>query len=310
MKTIKIMIAASEEMHDEKTQFQSLVDQLNEALVPRGIELKRVKWDPETDGTLEDYQAKLRDCEMCLTLYWKELAGNSEEELNKAYQKLKDGENPRKLYVFFKEPAEDLSDALKDFKANFVTNYGHFFCKFENVDTMNLHFILQFEAYQNRIQGQQKKIIEIKEGKVKVGEKDYVSLNKVPFAALNKEHQQMQRELLELDKQVAEARKRHNANPNNEELEDELFSLRSLRKKKAEELEEHQRHLYNMALQFARLVGEHSSERIRRARELFEEGDAIGADEILNIEEMKRNSERKLKQFEQERQNLELDIEE
>ena len=93
------MIAALEEMHDEKLEFSNLIEHLNEVLEPRGIELKRVKWNPETDGTVEDFLTKLTDCEMCLTLYWKELAGNSEEELNSAYQQLKNGNNPRALRV-------------------------------------------------------------------------------------------------------------------------------------------------------------------------------------------------------------------
>lgn len=304
------MIAASEEMHDEKLEFSSLIEHLNEVLEPRGIDLKRVKWNPETDGAMEDFMAKLTDCEMCLTLYWKELAGNSEEELKRAYQQMKGGSNPHKLYVFFKEPTEELSDALKDFKANFVTNYGHFFCKFENVDTMNLHFILQFEAYQNHIQDQQNKFIEVKDGKVMVGDKPFVALDQIPFAALNKDYARLQQELADLDMQVAEARARHRADPNNEKLEEDLFSLRSLRKKKADEFEEHQQHLYSMALKFDRLAGEQCSERIRKARELFEAGDAIGADEILNMEEMKREAEWSLKQYEQNRSNLEQTIEE
>ena len=310
MKIIKIMIAASEEMHNEKIHFSDLIANLNEVLESRGIELRCVKWDPEVDGTLKDYQEKLHGCEMCLTLYWRNLASASEEELNTAYQELKEGNNPRKLYVFFKEPTEDLTESLKDFKANFVTNYGHFFCKFENVDTMKLHFILQFEAYQNRVQDQQNKFIEVKDGKVMVGDKPFVALDQIPFAALNKDYARLQQELADLDMQVAEARARHRADPNNEKLEDNLFSLRSLRKKKADEFEEHQQHLYSMALKFDRLAGEQCSERIRKARELFEAGDAIGADEILNMEEMKREVEWSLKQYEQNRSNLEQTIEE
>ena len=189
MKTIKVLIAATEELHDEKIQFSALVEQLNEALRPRGIELERIKWNPETDGSIEDFMAKMHSCEMCLTLYWRELADQSEEELNAAYQSLKDGHNPQNLYVFFKEPTEELSDALRDFKANFVTNYGHFFCKFENVDTLNLHFILQFEAFQNRLESDDNKLITVSNGKVKVGDKELVDLDNVPFAALNKEYE-------------------------------------------------------------------------------------------------------------------------
>ena len=310
MKTIKIMIAASEEMHDEKVQFSNLIEHLNKVLEPRGVELKRVKWNPETDGSIEDFKTKLKDCEMCLTLYWRDLAGNSEQELNTAYQELKVGKNPRNLYVFFKEPTEDLTEALKDFKTNFVTNYGHFFCKFENVDTMNLHFILQFEAYQNSNYNVQDKFVEVKDGKVIINEKPFVSLDQVPFAALNEDYSRLHSELAELDRQVTEARKKHRDDPDNEELEDTLFSLRSLHKEKSEEFKEYQNHLYDVALQFAKLSGNRHSERIRKARELFEKGDAVGADEILNIEEMKCDLELKSKQFEQDRLNLEQGIDE
>jgi tetratricopeptide (TPR) repeat protein len=301
------MIAASEEMHDEKTQFQSLIDQLNEALAPRGIELKRVKWNPETDGTLEDYQAKLHDCEMCLTLYWRDLAGNSQKELNTAYQELKDGNNPRKLYVFFKEPEENLTEALKDFKASFVSNYGHFFCKFENVDTMNLHFILQFEAYQNNVK---KDLVKVSDGKVLVCDKEMVNLEKVPFAALNKEYQRLQRDLSDLDEKIATISVQYAANTKDKELLKQLTSLSSKREKVGEEFEKYQTHLYDIALGFAKLSGERYSERMRKARELFEIGNTIEADQILNLEEMKHEAKKELKQFEENRHNLELKIEE
>ena len=119
-----------------------------------------------------------------------------------AYQQLKGGGNPRKLYVFFKEPAEDLSDALKDLKANFVTNYGHFFCRFENVDTMNLHFILQFEAYQNSNYNVQDKLFKVKDGKVTINEEPFVSLDQVPFAALNEDQKKNTYEIVSTKQKI------------------------------------------------------------------------------------------------------------
>ena len=306
MKTIKIMIAASEEMHDEKLKFNYLIEHLNEVLEPRGIELKRIKWNPETDGSIEEYKTKLKECEMCLTLYWHDLAGNSEQELDTAYQELKDGNNPRNLYVFFKEPIEDLTDTLRDFKANFVTKYGHFFCKFENVDTMNLHFILQFEAYQNHLRNKDDQLVKVTGGKVTVANKEFVNLGNVPFAALNKEYQRLQKELLEIDIQVTEVRKRHIADPENEDVEDELMAIKSKRKKQADEFEKYQIHLYDIALNFAKTAGEKYSERMRKARELFEMGDVIGADQILNMEEMKRDRQHESEQKKVHEDNLEI----
>ncbi len=306
MKTIKIMIAAPEEMHEEKLEFTNLIEHLNEVLESRGIELKRIKWNPETDGSIEEYKAKLKECEICLTLYWRDLAGNSEQELNAAYQELKDGNNPRNLYVFFKEPTEDLTEALKDFKANFVTNYGHFFCKFENVDTMNLHFILQFEAYQNCLRNEDYQLVKVADGKVMVADKDFVNLDNVPFAALNKEYQRLQKELLEQDLKVTEIRKRYKADPDNEDIEDELIATITKRKKLADEFEKYQTHLYDIALNFAKNAGEKYSERMRKARELFELGDVIGADQILNMEEMKRDRQRESEQKKVHEENLEI----
>lgn len=300
------MIAASEEMHEEKLEFTNLIEHLNEVLEPRGIELKRIKWDPETDGSIEEFKSELKDCEMCLTLYWRDLAGNSEQELDTAYQELKCGNNPRNLYVFFKEPTEDLSEALKDFKANFVTRYGHFFCKFENVDTMNLHFILQFEAYQNRLRNKNDQLIKVAGGKVTVADKDFVNLDNVPFAALNKEYQRLQKELLELDIQITEVRERYKEDPDNEDIEDELMTIKSKRKKLASEFEKYQTHLYDIALNFAKTAGEKYSERMRKARELFELGDVIGADQILNMEEMKRDRQRESDQKKVHEENLEI----
>jgi hypothetical protein len=304
------MIAASEEMHEEKLEFTNLIEHLNKVLKPRGIELKRTKWNPETDGSIEEFKAKLDDCEMCLTLYWCELAGNSVEELNTAYNGLKEGNNPRNLYVFFKEPTDDLTEALKDFKANFVTNYGHFFCKFENVDTLKLHFILQFEAYQNRILGLQGKLFEVNKGMVMLDGEEFVNLDNVPFAAFNKEYIRLQKELLELDTLVAEARARHKADPDNEQLEDELMNIRLKRGKTAEEFRKYQSHLYDIALTFATRKDEQYTERMRIAREQFEKGNAFEADEILNMETMKREKEEEISLLKRHNNNLEHKIEE
>ena len=307
MKTIKIMIAASEEMHDEKLEFSNLIEHLNEVLEPRGIELKRIKWDPGTDGSIEDFKSKLKECEMCLTLYWRDIAGNSEQELDTAYQELKDGNNPRNLYVFFKEPTEELSEALKDFKANFVTKYGHFFCKFENVDTMNLHFILQFEAYQNSLQSG---LIDVSDGKVSVGGRAIVNLSNIGFAAFNKDYKRLQYELTKLDREISSLSKKQKKNNGGKALTKQLKVVKAEREKLKEEFDAYQQHLYSIALNFAKKSAEQYTERMARARELFEQGNVIEADRILDIGELKREANAELARFEQQQHNLELKIEE
>ena len=307
MKTIRILIAASDEMRDESLKFSELIANLNEVLEPRGIELERVKWNPETDGSIDEFKASLTDCEMCLALYWKNLSSNSGEELDTAYQELKDGHNPRKLYVFFKEPSEDIADALRDFKASFENKYGHFFCRFENADTMNLHFILQFEAYSSQMNSD---LVKVTDGKVLVGDKEMVNLDNVPFAAMNKEYQRLQKELLALEEEIAGISVRYAANTKDKELLKQMSSLGSKREQLSEEFEKYQRHLYDIALTFAKQSGEHYSERMRKARVLFEVGKVIEADQILNMEDMKRETKAELTLYELNCNNLESKIDE
>jgi len=77
MKVVKVMIAATKELRQEMLEFTSLIQHLNKVLRPRGIELKRVKWNSEEEKG--DFQEKLKDCEFCLKLYWTELSSNSEK---------------------------------------------------------------------------------------------------------------------------------------------------------------------------------------------------------------------------------------
>ncbi len=299
------MIAATEELHQEMLEFTSLIEHLNKVLRPRGIELKRVKWNSEEEKG--DFQEKLKDCEFCLKLYWTELSSNSEKELRLAYDRLKQGDNPKNLYVFFKEPANDISDALKDFKANFVTNYGHFFCKFDNVDTMNLHFILQFEDLQNRIDSN---VISIKEGKVFVGDESIANLDNIPFAALNKEYQRLKKELYNLDEQLTTLKKSFSDNPADNDILSELVKVSTNRNKVSEEFEKHQNYLFNIAISFASKSEQLYSERLARARELFEKGEVSEADRILNLDQIKREAEAERSAFILHQKNLEIKIEE
>ena len=64
-------------------------------------------------------------------------------------------------------------------------------------DKMQRTLILQFEAYQNDLQ---RDFVKVSKGKVMVGGKEMVDLQNVPFAALNKEYQRLQKELAELDR--------------------------------------------------------------------------------------------------------------
>ena len=118
-----------------------MIQHLNRALKP---------WDVEIDplDNYDEYYRKLKNCEMCLVLYWTKFEDQTKDE-DAAYSELCAGRNSQKIYVYFKD-TKDITPELKNFKESFSTKYGHFFCRFENVDTMILNFLPQVDDCQNK----------------------------------------------------------------------------------------------------------------------------------------------------------------
>ena len=64
------------------------------------------------------------------------------------------GDNPRKIYIFFKNPGSDeITEELNGFMKDYEHRYGgHFFNKFQSVDTLKLEFLLQLEGFQKELE--------------------------------------------------------------------------------------------------------------------------------------------------------------
>ena len=286
MKTIKVFIASSEELHLERLEFTDMIMQLNKALKPRGTEIEPVKWEyldasMNAERKQTEYNIALKECELCLVMYWTKFGEYTEEELTTAWEGLKAGENPRKLYVYFKEPG-DASQELKDFKESFVTRYGHFYCKFENIDTLRLNFLLQFEQYQSA-NFESSQIVKVQDSKVEVNGQPIVNLCNVPFAGNNVSFNNYRKDIEELDKQIDAYKMTLLAVPGNETIENLLHKARIRKDEKKKELEKLENNLLNTAKQIVSLSYTESNNRLRKAIELFESGNNDGANAVLDF---------------------------
>ena len=200
MKTIKIFIASSNELEKERLLMASLANDLSTKLEKVGIQVIAVEWE-NLDASMgaphkqEEYNEKLRECDMCMVLYWTKFGMYTKTELDTAYNEKITGKNPQKLWVYFKEiddPSKQPTEELKEFRDSFPTKYGHFYTPFANFDTLKAHFLLQFMEYQSQaLQG--KSIVEVKDGKVTIEGKEYVNLQNVPFAGNNEEYNNLQK---------------------------------------------------------------------------------------------------------------------
>ena len=287
MKTIKIFLASSEELKPERLELADLVEHLNNVLEKQDITVRLVKWE-YLDSSMgpqhkqEDYNDKLRECDICLVLYWTKFGMYTKTELDTAYGELCAGRNPHKIYIYFKD-GSDITEELKEFRDEFPEKYGHFYCTFANTDTLKADFLLQFMEYQGK-QLKNNNAIEIKDSQIVVGGKTYVDLKNVPFAGNNEEYNILLKSIKKTKKILAITE------PDDEEYAEyaqELIDLQERQKNM-------ENSLWETALMITQLSTTQCSERLERAMKLFSAGDNKGAQAVLNEEEIEHDVQHNL----------------
>lgn len=291
MRTIKIFLASSEELALERAAIADLVDNLNFKLRTQDIFIQLVKWEylDSSMGPLhkqEEYNRELRDCELCMVLYWTRFGMYTKTELDTAYHELCAGRNPKKLYIYFKD-SDEMSPELKAFRDGFPSTYGHFYCHFPNVDTLKADFLLQFMEYLN-VYLKDKEVIVINDSQVSVNGKVFVNLQNVPFAGNNEEYNLLLKTIKKTKKLMAVT---ETDDPEYAEYADELSALEEKRAQMESSL-------WETALMVTKLSTTHCSERLARAMDLFNNGDNKGATAILDEVEIEKDIQHNLRLIE------------
>jgi len=128
METSNVFIASSSELKKERDELVDLLLDLNDELEEQGIKFKSELWEfmdsSMRAGRKEDeYLEKLRQCEICLVLFWRTLGEYTKEELDVAVEEMMAGRLPRRVYVLFKMPDDGISKELYNFKQEFMAKY-------------------------------------------------------------------------------------------------------------------------------------------------------------------------------------------
>ena len=299
MKTIKVFVASSEEMREERLEIADFFCHLNRVFKPRGIVFELSKWEylDESMGPArkqQEYNDEIKTCDMCLVLYWTRLGSYTGEELQTAYSELKAGRKPYKLYVYFKELGE-CSPEIQAFKSTFEEHYGHFYCKYANIDTLKFRFLLQLENYHNS------GAMTVEDAHVKIDGQSVATLDNIPFAANNEHYQDLKQRIAKLNEEITTFATLLQATPN-DVIEKMLNDKRSERHQLSEELAKYEQNLFDIAMRMSRYSGERVSARMQRALELFEAGKVSEANVVL--EDAEREADASLAEFRQAKQLL------
>lgn len=128
MKTIKIFLASSEELKPERLVIAELITKLNFLWAEYDISIRLVKWE-YLDSSMgaqhkqEDYNDYLRQCDMCVVMYWTKFGMYTEIEFETAYKLFTSDGNLKQMAVMFKEEGGDVTPGLQDFRQKYEANH-------------------------------------------------------------------------------------------------------------------------------------------------------------------------------------------
>mgnify|MGYP003297778255 CR=1 FL=1 len=284
MKTIKIFLASSEELEDDRNAFGNLVRRLNKTYEKRGIHLELFEWE-DYDAAYnncrkqDEYNDNIRNSDIFLAVFHRIAGKFTLEEFNIAKEEFSKKALP-KTYVYCKDikGGETESAELKEFKQQLIDEMGHYWSRYSNRDTMQLHFVMQLQM----VEGGAQNDLKVEKGLVTLDGQTISRMENLPFASQNEEFQRMSKRLAELPAQIANFRMLNEQMPGQEFIQNELQKHLNEYNELQEAFEKYQQTLFDTAKRIAQLQGERVTERMRRAMDAFNEGKVHEANIILD----------------------------
>ena len=120
MRTIKIFLASSGELSEERKEVKLFISDENKKLVKKEIFIELVVWEElllSFRGVrIQDYfNEEMLKCDIVLALFFKKVGQFTKEEFDLAYENLKEGKKPKYLFVYFKSgeiPIDEVDEEI------------------------------------------------------------------------------------------------------------------------------------------------------------------------------------------------------
>jgi hypothetical protein len=150
LRTIRIFLASSAELRDDRDEFDRYFRQLNDQILEEETYLKIVRWenflDAMSDTRLQDeYNEAIRACDIFVCLFFTKTGKFTEEEFDTAHKQFEDTGRPR-IYTFFKDAEIKTGSARKEdlnslwaFKEK-LGGLGHFFNMCNDIEHLKRQF--------------------------------------------------------------------------------------------------------------------------------------------------------------------------
>lgn len=154
-KTIQIFLASSEELAEERKEFQNFISTENDYYQEQGITLKLVKWENSfidamsRDGLQEVYNKAVDESDIFVSLFFTKVGKYTEEEFERAFAKFTKTDKPF-IYTYFKSGKVDIDKLGQEYNTRLafekkLKELKHYKSKFKNTEDLHLNFKRQLE---------------------------------------------------------------------------------------------------------------------------------------------------------------------
>ena len=147
---IRIFIASSAELSEDRDAFELYFRQQNKALRKKGLDLEIVRWENFLDAMSEtrlqdEYNKAICECDIFVSLFFTKTGKFTEEEFDVAHRQFKSTSRPL-IYTFFKNAEIKTGDIKEDdlrsvfaFRKK-LEKLGHFYTGYDNIEHLKLQF--------------------------------------------------------------------------------------------------------------------------------------------------------------------------
>ena len=273
MTKIHIFLGSSlDELHLDSDTIGNYVRKLNDIYMDRDIWIQLDRGDE-----LEKYNEEIGQSDIFLVLFYNQAGQDTIEQFHKALEQFQNTGAPAILTFFRQGEGYDPKQSVLEFMGELDEQLGHYFKRYTHIDSVKLTLLLQMKLMKLDVP------IEVEESVITVAGKQVLTLENIPMWAENIDFQSLKKQYQACERAYLDA-KAATTDP----ITDPVFLRASEQWHEAKKaLRELEQELFSIALKIEEKNNNSTlTERQRKAYELMEQGDAEGANNILDLREI------------------------
>lgn len=288
MKKIKIFLASSiTDLKIDRVEVGDFIRQLNDIYFDRGIRISLIKCDDYDNaiaagGKQAEYDAEIRDSELCLFLFFKKVGDFTRHEFEIALDGFKNCKRP-KIVTYFKyiETPEEATGEVKNFMQFLDGEIRHYYNVYQSIDTLKLGLLMQIKLMQ--LDTEEPKV---ENGKITFGGETIADTAKIPLFTGNDALTELKARLERLTKEYYSLREKYRGDPENDDLYAAYSKIASEKAATEQAVKNAEKAVLEAANGMYEQTAHPLSPRQTAAYRAFEQGNYRDALEILDLNEI------------------------